>query len=131
MKNILKKYSTNEYTRNKCIIKNYKNSSDTLSKNSLKKNLLYKNNKSMAVLPIKPNISINSITNYSLCKINKVLYEGRNHNNISSYGTTTAQNSLKTQNMNSNKDLLGISPEIKPISKKKNKNKLYENSDSN
>ena len=131
LKNILKKYSTNEYTRNKCIIKNYKNSSDTLSKNSLKKKFLYKNNKSMAVLPIKPNISINSITNYSLGKINKVLYEGRNHNNISSYGTTTAQNSLKTQNMNSNKDLLGISPEIKPISKKKNKNKLYENSDSN
>ena len=131
LKNILKKYSSNEYTRNKCIIKNYKNSSDTLSKNSLKNNLLYKNNKSMAVLPIRPNISINSITNYTLSKINKVLYEGRNHNNISSYGTTTAQNSLKTQNMNSNKDLLGISPEIKPISKKKNKNKIYENSDSN
>ena len=131
LKNILKKYTTNEYTRNKCIIKNYKNSSDTLSKNSLKKNLLYKNNKSMAQLPIKPNISINSIANYSLYKINKALYEGRNHNNISSYGTTTAQNSLKTQKMNSNKDLLGISPEIKPISKKKNKNKLNENSDSN
>ena len=131
LKNILKKYSTNEYTRNKCIIKNYKNSSDALSKNSLKKKLLNKNNKSMAVLPIKPNISINSITNYSLGKINQVLYEGRNHNNISSYGTTTAQNSLKTQKMNSNKDLLGISPEIKPISKKKNKNKIYENSDNN
>ena len=129
LKNILKKYSTNDNTRNKCIIKNYKNSSETLSKNSLKKHLLCKNNKSMAVLPIKPNISINSITNYSLGKINKVLYEGRNHNNISSYGTTTAQNSLKTQNMNSNKDLLGISPEIKPISKKKNKNKINENSD--
>ena len=131
LKNILKKYSTNENTRNKCLIRNYKNSSDTLSKISLKKNILYKNNKSMAVLPIKPNISINNINNYSLGKINKVLYEGRNQNNISSYGTTTAQNSLKTQKMNSNKDLLGISPEIKPISKKKNKNKINENNDNN
>ena len=131
LKNILKKYSNNDNTRNKGIIKNYKNSSDTLSKNSLKKHLLYKNNKSMAILPIKPNISINNISNYSLGKINKVLYEGRNHNNISSNGTTTAQNSLKTQKMNSNKDLLGISLEIKPISKKKNKNKIYENSDNN
>ena len=101
--------------------------SESLSKKALKKNILYRNNKSCAnLVHVKPFININTMTvNSSLNKKkNEIKYNYINSNNL-----TTAQNTQKTnKNNNSYYDLLGngfssIIEPIKKISKKKiNKN---------
>ena len=128
LNNLFKRYTTsNEISKKSSVIKYSKKSSDSLSKNSLKKNLIKSNNKSMAVLPISSKININKVTDYCSNK-KKIKYEGRNNCNISSYGTTTAQNSIKTnQNINSNNELLGISPQIRPVKRNKTKPKIHSN----
>ena len=116
---------TNQRTKNKSLIKNYKISSNSLSKNSTKNKTMNRNNKSMASLPTNHVLNINCISDFSLNKLNKILSNEAKNNNISSINSTTAQNSIKTnQNINSNVDLLGISPNIKPIRKIKSKPRL-------
>ena len=104
------------------ISKNNRNLKNTnsLSKNSSKNKKMNRNNKSMAALPISSKININEISNYSLNKIKKIFHNNVKNNNLSSINTTTGQNSIKTnQYTNSNKDL-GISPNLKTITKNKN-----------
>ena len=116
---------TNQKSKNKSHIRNFKKSSNSLSKNSTKIISMNRNIKSMAVLPVAPTYNINGISEYSLNKINRILYNDAKNNNISSINSTTAQNSIKTnQNINSNNDLLNISPKIKPIRKVKSKQRL-------
>ena len=101
---------------------NYNSLQKLYNKNTISKNRrVNRNNKSMASLPIRTKVNINEMANYSLNKINKIFHnDGKNHN-LSSINTTTGQNSIKTnQNTNSNNDILRISPNIKPIKKKKN-----------
>ena len=91
--------------------------------------MVNRNNKSMAALPISSKININEISNYSLNKIKKIFHNNVKNNNLSSINTTTGQNSIKTnQYTNSNRDL-GISPNLKTITK--NKNDKIVNSKSN
>ena len=116
---------TNQKSKNKSHMRNFKKSSNSLSKNSTKIISMNRNIKSMAVLPVAPTYNINGISEYSLNKINRILYNDAKNNNISSINSTTAQNSIKTnQNINSNNDLLNISPKIKPIRKVKSKQRL-------
>lgn len=116
---------SNQRTKNKSLIKNYNISSNSLSKNSTKNKTMNRNNKSMASLPTNPVLNINGISDFSLNKLNKVLSNEAKNNNISSINSTTAQNSIKTnQNINSNVDLLDISSNIKPIRKIKSKPRI-------
>ena len=120
-----KKSISNQNSKCKNLINNY--TSNSLSKNKHRKQLIKnknKNNRSMAQLPIRPKLNINGVSDYSLYKIKKIIHnETKNNNNISSINTTTAQNSIKTnQNTNSNNDLMKIYPQIKPIRNKTRNN---------
>ena len=125
-------YSTNEHIN---AISELKILSESLSKKALKKNILYRNNKSCAnLVRVKPFININTMTVNSSLNKKKNIKEGKyNYNyNINSNNLTTAQNTQKTnknsKNSNSYYDLLGndISPIIEPI-KKISKKKLNKN----
>ena len=124
-------YSTNEHIN---AISELKILSESLSKKALKKNILYRNNKSCAnLVRVKPFININTMTVNSSLNKKKNIKEGKyNYNyNINSNNLTTAQNTQKTnknsKNSNSYYDILGndISPIIEPIKKisKKRMNK--------
>ncbi len=134
LNNVLKNHYTitNQKSKNKSLIKNYKKSSYSLSKKSGRIISMNRNNKSMAVLPTVPIYKKIGMSDYSLNKINKILYNEAKNNNISSINSTTAQNSIKTnQNVNSNNDLLNISPKIKPIRKVKSKKRLNTHNNNN
>ena len=120
-------YTTNE---NINAISELKILSESLSKKALKKNILYRNNKSCAnLVRVKPFININTMTvNSSLNKKNNIIKEGK-YNYINSNNLTTAQNTQKTnKNSNSYYDLLSneITPIIEPI-KKISKKKMNKN----
>ena len=120
-------YSTNE---NINAISELKILSESLSKKAIKKNILYRNNKSCAnMMRVKPIISINTMTvKSSLNKKNNIIKEGK-YNYINSNNLTTAQNTQKTnKNSNSYYDLISndIIPMIEPI-KKISKKKMNKN----
>jgi len=125
-------YSTNEHIN---AISELKILSESLSKKALKKNILYRNNKSCAnLVRVKPFININTMTVNSSLNKKKNIKEGKyNYNyNINSNNLTTAQNTQKTnknsKNSNSYYDILSndISPIIEPI-KKISKKKMNKN----
>ena len=123
-------YSTNEHIN---AISELKILSESLSKKALKKNILYRNNKSCAnLVRVKPFININTMTVNSSLNKKKNIKEGKYNYNINSNNLTTAQNTQKTnknsKNSNSYYDILGndISPIIEPI-KKISKKKLNKN----
>jgi hypothetical protein len=120
-------YSTNEHIN---AISELKILSESLSQKAVKKNVLYRNNKSsMNLARVKPYININTMTvNSSLNKKNNIIKEGK-YNYINSNNLTTAQNTQKTnKNSNSYYDLVGngITPIIEPI-KKISKKKIHKN----
>lgn len=120
-------YSTNE---NINAISELKILSESLSKKAIKKNILYRNNKSCAnMMRVKPIININTMTvKSSLNKKNNIIKEGK-YNYINSNNLTTAQNTQKTnKNSNSYYDLISndIIPMIEPI-KKISKKKMNKN----
>ena len=114
-------YSTNEHVK---MISELQKLSIFLPKKQKKKNKLKRNNKScVALLPNKPVLNINTMTNSSLNKKIKLIKESKINFFNSNY-MTTAQNTFKTSKNSNNIDSLFISPPIEPNNKTKNKIKI-------
>ena len=100
----------------------FKKSYESLSKKSIRKNILYKSQKSYIILPKKnPSLNINTFSCSSLNKKIKLINETRNNSN----NMTTGQNTLKTNaNSKTNFDFVNYFSRNNSIKKEKNKLKI-------
>ena len=114
-RNNLSLASSNKYINT---FSEFKKSSESCKKKSIRQNILYKNIKLCPeILSVKPVININAYSNSTLYKGKRTI--------INSNNMTTAQNTFKTnKNSNSNFDVFSRFSHIPPIQKNKTKQKI-------